>query len=79
MKKLLMPDALPAITANEKKRITMTFSIRVGREVQELSYKTRLPQSEILDRLLGFALEHVELVPVDLYNLQLKEPEEDES
>ena len=55
----------------------MTFSIRVGREVQELSYKTRLPQSEILDRLLGFALEHVELVPVDLYNLRMKEPEND--
>lgn len=76
MKKLLLPDAQPPIAATEKKRITMTFSIRVGREVQELSYKTRLPQSEILDRLLEFALEHVELVPVELYNLRMKEPDD---
>ncbi len=72
MKKLLMPDVCPGNTPSGHVRI----SARNAAAVAMLAKRTRQTQISVLDTLIDYALAAVELVPVDLYDLRMKEPEQ---
>jgi hypothetical protein len=44
-----------------------------AKSIRDLAHKTRQTDREIADALIEYALRHVELRPVDLYDLTLKE------
>ena len=72
-----MPDKLILHAKEPEPTGRGSCVVRIGSDsakaIRDLAYRTRQSDREIVDTLLAFALDRVELVPVDLYDMRMKE------
>lgn len=72
MEKLVMQERDPDVGRG---RSAVRVSQETAKIIHDLAYKTRQSDREVADTLIAFAAAHVELVPVNLYDLHLPEGE----
>jgi hypothetical protein len=72
-----MPDKLILQVKEPEPTGRGSCNVRISNDsakaIRDLAHKTRQTDREIADLLIAFALDRVELVPVELYDMRLPE------